>query len=89
MNTSATDRLLAALQSGETLTSRQIRGRFKVSRGRKVVENLRLRGHVIISSPHVNSRGESTTRFSLGAPTLEMMAKAYRVLGANVLGMVK
>jgi len=81
MNTPATTRLLGALQQGESLTSRQIEARYNVARGRKVVENLRLRGYVINTVETENSKGERRFKFELGHPTQEMIAAAYRYLG--------
>ena len=84
MNTPATERLLNAFYNGEELTSRQIEARYGVARGRKVVENLRLRGYVINTVEVENSKGVRRFKFYLGTPTREFIAAAYRVLGANV-----
>lgn len=80
----STNRLIAALLTGEMLTSRQIEQRYGVARGRKTVENLRLRGYVINTIETENSKGVRRFKFVLGQPTQAMIAAAYRMLGASV-----
>jgi len=85
MNTAS--RLLEALQSGEELTAKQIETRFGVSSGRGLVFTLRSQGYAVYLNRTTNSKGRVVNKYRLGTPNRAMVAAAFKVFGAQRLGM--
>lgn len=77
-----TERLLAALKSGETLTGKQIEARFGIGNARATVSDLRMKGFAIYANPRTNSKGETKNFYRLGTPTRKVVAAGYRALAA-------
>lgn len=83
------DRVLAAFENGETLTTKQIRSRFGFASRNSVhsaVNSLRNRGYAIYTNESTNSKGETVNRYRLGNPTRAMVAagiEALRIQGVN------
>lgn len=83
----ATTRLLNALRTGEELTARQIEARLGVTSARGLVHTLRSQGHAIYLNRRTNSKGTVTQKYRLGTPTRSMIAQAFALVGADMLGM--
>jgi len=77
-----TEKVLTALQSGETLTGKQIESRFGVGNARATVSDLRMKGFAIYANPRTNSKGETRNFYRLGTPSREVVAAGYRALAA-------
>lgn len=74
--TPKTDRLLAELQSGVTLTPAAIRHQFGLVDSYSAVRRLRARGFAIYGNP--TKRGRSTkVTYRLGTPNRAMVSAAY------------
>ena len=88
MNTvTKTSALLEALRSGETMTAKQIRSRFKFASTNSVtatISQLRSEGFPIYLNTSVNSKGVEVNRYRLSnkAPRA-VIAAGYAVLGAE------
>ena len=89
MNTvTKTSALLEALKSGEAMTAKQIRNRFKFASINSVtgtIWHLRADGFPIFTNTTVNSKGVEVSRYRLAnkAPR-EVIAAGFAVLGAEV-----
>jgi LEA14-like dessication related protein len=83
MNT--TNRLLAALRTGEQLTARQIASRYAVANPHDLVYKLRSQGYPIYLNECTNSKGEITQKYRLGTPSREMVAVAFAAAGASLM----
>lgn len=60
------DRLHRALRiNNEKLTARQLASRYRVSNPYDLVYRLRSKGFTVYNNTYVNSRGETTTRYSM------------------------
>ena len=59
-----TEKVLTALQSGETLTGKQIESRFGVGNARATVSDLRMKGFAIYANPRTNSKGETALHWA-------------------------
>jgi hypothetical protein len=82
-----TQSLLTALQSGEAMTAKQIRSRFKFATTNSVtatISALRAEGYPIFMNARVNSEGVAVNRYRLAsrAPR-EVIAAGYALLGAD------
>lgn len=77
--TTQANRVLAALSTGDELTAKQIRSRFGFSTTnsvRAVISQLRRDGNAIYLNERTNSKGETTQKYRLGAPSRSMVAAA-------------
>ena len=79
-----TQRVLTALQSGESLTAKQIAARFKVASPRKIVSNIRYEGFAVYLNKHTDTKGRVTHKYRIGKPSREIVAAGYRALAMGV-----
>lgn len=77
MNTTKTDKVLAAFKAGEELTAKQIGARFKVGNPAEVVRQLRMKGNAIYCNEKTNRAGYTKNFYRLGTPSKAMVAAAY------------
>lgn len=82
MNTTQSDRVLAALQSGEELTAKQISARFNVANPTAVIHNLRSEGFAVYANKTKNANGEVKTKYRIGKPSRKVVAAGYQMLSA-------
>jgi LEA14-like dessication related protein len=76
----ASNRVLKALESGQELTAKQIASRYKVSNPHNVIHNLRSQGYAIYLNDRTNSKGETSKKYRLGTPSRSMIA-AWKMQG--------
>jgi len=77
-------KLLKYLESGNSVTARQIEGSFGLKNPHGAIYNLRNEGHCIYSNPAKLSDGSETTKYRIGTPTKRMVAIAARVAGSQL-----
>ena len=80
-----TDKVLAALVSGETLTAKQMVARFGFTQTgavRGTISNLRMQGYPIYLNKSVDTRGRVKNKYRLGTPSRAVVAAGYRALAA-------
>lgn len=77
------EKLLNILQSGESVTARQITARTGAANPREVVRTLRENGFAIYLNQRTNSKGETKGFYRLGTPSRAMVAAAYATMGAD------
>ena len=82
MNTTQFDRVLAALQSGEELTSKQSTARFNVANPSAVIHNLRSEGFAVYANKSKSASGEVKTKYRIGKPSRRVVAAGYQMLSA-------
>jgi len=75
-----TQKVLTALQSGETLTAKQIEARFGVGNARATVSALRMQGFPIYLNESVDTKGRVKNKYRLGTPSRAVVAAGYRAL---------
>ena len=80
---SATSSLIKYLQSGKTVTAKQITARFGLANPHEAVRQLRMKGYAVYANNSTLWNGETTTRYRLGTPSRKMIAAAYAVLGGS------
>ena len=80
---SATTSLINYLQSGKTVTAKQITARFGLANPHEAVRQLRMKGFAVYANSGKMWNGEPTVRYTLGTPSRKMIAAAYAVLGAS------
>mgnify|MGYP006273781031 FL=1 len=80
---SATSSLIKYLQSGKTVTAKQITARFGLANPHEAVRQLRMKGYAVYANNSKLWNGETTTRYRLGTPSRKMIAAAYAVLGGS------
>ena len=79
-----TGKLLAALQSGESLTEAQIRNRFGLKNPRATVSDLRYSGFAVYANQHKDTKGRVTTKYRIGRPSRAIVAAGYRALASGM-----
>ena len=80
-----TDKVLAALQSGEQLTEAQIRQRFGAANPRALVSSLRMKGYAVYANAHKDTKGRETTKYRLGRPSRAVVAAGYKAIAAGLV----
>jgi predicted transcriptional regulator len=75
-------KLLASLQTGTSLTAKQITSTFGLKDPVASVRNLRNQGHCVYANDAKLSDGTKTTKYRIGTPTKRMVALASRTVGA-------
>ncbi len=78
-------RVLAALQSGQRLTAKEISSRFGVKNPTATVSNLRFSGHAVYANKHVDSKGRASTKYRLGTPSRRLVAAGYKAMAAGLV----
>ena len=80
-----TDKVLAALQSGEQLTEAQIRQRFGAANPRALVSSLRMKGYAVYANAHKDTKGRETTKYRLVRPQRAVVAAGYKAIAAGLV----
>ena len=83
---SNTNKVLEALQNGETLTAAQMTARYGVKNPHDVVRTLRNSGYAVYLNKTKNSKGETLSKYRLGNPTRAIIAAGIAALGSEALG---
>lgn len=81
--TSKTDRVISALEAGDTFTSAQIKSRFGVANPTALVSSLRMKGYAVYGNARTNSKGETRTFYRLGTPSRAVVAAGYKALASS------
>jgi hypothetical protein len=81
-----TFRLQVALQSGDVITKSVAAKRFGIKNLSAEISRVKQNGYVVKKTTRIASNGIQVTEFSLGQPTREMIALAYKAqsLGLSV-----
>lgn len=82
------ERLLAALQSGNSFTTNQIANRLGVSnsRARFLITELRQDGYAVYRNRKKLSTGEKAVKYRLGTPSRRMVSIAAYYAGGQIFG---
>ena len=88
MRNTQSAKLVAALESGEELTAKQIASRFNIANPTAVIANLRNEGHVIYTNSRKNHRGATVSKYRIGKPTKRLVAAGLALLGVQGAGLV-
>jgi predicted transcriptional regulator len=88
MRNTQSAKLVAALESGEELTAKQIASRFNIANPTAVIANLRTEGHVIYTNSRKNHRGATVSKYRIGKPTKRLVAAGLALLGVQGAGLV-
>jgi predicted transcriptional regulator len=70
-------KVLAALKTGEAMTAKQMKARFRVGNPYEVVRQLREDGFAVYCNEKKNSKGEVKSFYRLGTPSRAMVRAAY------------
>jgi hypothetical protein len=81
-----TARVLNAFLNGEKLTAKQISARFGAGNPHEIVRSLRNKGYAIYLNEHTNSKGHTTNKYRLGAPSRAIVAAGIAALGTDSVG---
>jgi LEA14-like dessication related protein len=79
-----TAKLLDAFVSGDQLTTKQIKARYKLVNPSEAIRTLRESGYAIYANETKMSNGKVATKYRLGAPSRRMVAAAAKVAGASI-----
>jgi hypothetical protein len=77
-------KLLKQLETGKSLTAKQIQGSFGLKNPHDAIYQLRNEGYCIYSNPAKLSDGTETIKYRIGTPTKRMVAVAARVAGSQL-----
>ena len=80
---SKSDRVLAAFNSGEELTGKQIASRFSVGNPRALVSSLRMNGYPVFANKRTDTKGRVKTKYRLGTAPRSVIAAGYKALASN------
>ena len=75
-------RVLAALESGEELTGKQIASRFSVGNPRALVSALRMNGYAIYANQRTDTKGRVKTKYRIGTAARSVVAAGYRAIAS-------
>ena len=75
-------RVLAALESGEELTGKQIASRFSVGNPRALVSSLRMNGYAVYANQRTDTKGRVKTKYRIGTAPRSVVAAGYRAMAA-------
>ena len=75
-------RVLAALESGEELTGKQIASRFSVGNHRALVSALRMNGYAIYANQRTDTKGRVKTKYRIGTAARSVVAAGYRAIAS-------
>ena len=81
-NTTKTEKVIAALESGVELTAKQITARYGVANPRAVISSLRMQGYPVYLNKRTNSLGESYSKYRLGTAPRAVVAAGYQALAS-------
>jgi len=73
-------KVLAALQSGRTLSSAQLRSQFNVGNPQAVIQSLRFKGFPIYLNTVTDTKGRTRNVYRLGTASRAVIAAGYRAM---------
>ena len=79
-----TFRLQQAFQQGATVTASTAQKRFGIKNLSAEVSRIRQNGYVVAKSTRTAGNGVAVTEYSLGQPTREMIALAYKAQSLGI-----
>ena len=80
-NVTKTAKVLAALENGTELTSKQIESRYNVGNARALISSIRMQGYPVYLNKRVSTYdGETYSKYRLGTPTRSVVAAGYQAL---------
>ena len=82
-NTTKTEKVITALESGVELTAKQITARYGVANPRAVISSLRMQGYPVFLNQRTNSFGETYSKYRLGTAPRSVVAAGYQALAAG------
>ena len=74
------DQVLAALQSGEELTAKQIASRYNAGNPHAVIQELRFAGFPVYTNAKTNAKCKTKNFYRLGTPSRAVVAAGFRAL---------
>jgi len=78
-------RVLEALQSGRTLSSKQMKAFFNVGNPQAVIQSLRFKGFPIYLNTVTDTKGRSRNVYRLGTPSRAVIAAGYRAIASGAV----
>jgi hypothetical protein len=78
---SMTAKLARHLSNGNTVTSKEITGKFGLANPHEAIRQLRQQGLCVYANPVTLWDGTPSTKYRIGKPTKAMIAAAYASLG--------
>ena len=76
--------LLAHLQTGASITTKQISGFFGLKNPHDAIYNLRNEGYCVYGNSTVLKSGVTTTKYRIGTPSRSMVAAVARTTGSTL-----
>ena len=73
-------RVIAALENGVELTSKQISARYGVGNPRALISSLRMQGFSVYLNKRTNGFGDTYSKYRLGTPTRAVVAAGNQAL---------
>jgi hypothetical protein len=83
MSVSKTAKLLKYLQTGASVTPRQITGSFGLANPHDAIYQLRNQGVCIYTNKATLANGSETVKYRIGTPTRKMVRVANLIFGAS------
>lgn len=81
---SKTAKLAAHLVKGNTVTAKEIKGKFGLANPHDAVRYLRSQGYCVYANPVTLWDGTPSTKYRIGSPSKAMIAAAYNLTGADL-----
>ena len=78
-------KVLAALQSGRTLSSAQLKSQFNVGNPQAVIQSLRFKGFPIYLNTVTDTKNRSRNVYRLGTPSRAVIAAGYRAMATGLV----
>jgi hypothetical protein len=80
-----TERLLAFLKNGGSITEGQAKTRFGIANMDAMASNLRFKGYPVYRNRKTFNSGHTAPVFRLGTPTRRVIAAGYRALADGLV----
>jgi len=81
---SKTAKLAAHLEKGNTVTAKEIKGKFGLANPHEAVRQLRMQGLCVYANPVTLWDGTPSTKYRIGKPSKAMVAAAYGLTGGDL-----
>lgn len=81
---SKTAKLAAYLANGNTVTAKEIKGKFRLANPHEAVRQLRMQGLCVYANPVTLWDGTPSTKYRVGSPSKAMVAAAYNLTGSDL-----
>ena len=80
-NVTKSAKVIAALESRDELTGKQIESRYNVGNARALISSLRMQGYPVYLNKRVSTyNGETYSKYRLGTPSRAVIAAGYQAL---------